>query len=194
MRQQQLCREHFRRGNATYAEIDDLSLAVRTRAIMQCAMITGIANSRADRTVAATGAGNELAFALYRAANRMARMHKPFLEPLGLTFSQYLVLLELFAGTPRTVGDLCAKLAMETGTISPLLKRLATAGAVTRTRDMTDERRVLIDLTPSGEAIRERVLAVSEQIKSACQLDERGILDLRGTLDDLAWPADKSDR
>lgn len=157
-------------------------------------MESSLADSLSDEVFSPTGAGSELAFALYGAANRMARMHKPFLEPLGLTFSQYLVLLELFAGTPRTVGDLCAKLAMETGTITPLLKRLAIAGMVTRTRDVTDERRVLIDLTPSGEALRERVLAVSGQIRSACKLDEKGIQDLRCTLDDLAWPADKSDR
>ena len=141
-----------------------------------------------------SGAGSELAFALYGAANRMARMHKPFLEPLGLTFSQYLVLLELFAGSPRTVGDLGAKLGMETGTITPLLKRLAAAGTVTRTRDVADERRVLIDLTPAGEALRERVQAVSGQIRSACKLDEKGITALRGTLDDLVWPADKTDQ
>jgi DNA-binding MarR family transcriptional regulator len=124
----------------------------------------------------------------------MARMHKPFLEPLGLTFSQYLVLLELFAGTPRTVGSLCAKLGMETGTITPLLKRLAASGTVTRTRDVTDERRVLIELTPAGELLREPVQAVSGQIKTACKLDEKGISDLRGTLDDLAWPADKTNQ
>ncbi len=121
-------------------------------------------------------------------------MHKPFLEPLGLTFSQYLVLLELFAGTPRTVGDLGAKLGMDTGTITPLLKRLATGGTVTRTRDVADERRVLVDLTAAGEALRGKVLAVSGQIRSACKLDERGIADLRGTLDDLAWPAGKIDQ
>jgi DNA-binding MarR family transcriptional regulator len=141
-----------------------------------------------------SGAGNELSFALYGAANRMARMHKPFLEPLGLTFPQYLVLLELFAGTPRTVGDLGAKLGMDAGTITPLLKRLATGGKVTRTRDAADERRVLVDLTPAGEALRAQVQAVSGQIRSACALDEKGITDLRGTLDDLAWPADKTDR
>jgi DNA-binding MarR family transcriptional regulator len=141
-----------------------------------------------------SGAGSELAFALYGAANRMARMHKPFLEPLGLTFSQYLVLLELFVGTPRTVGSLCAKLAMETGTITPLLKRLAAAGMVTRTRDVTDERRVLIELTSAGEALREQVQAVSGQIKSACRLTEEDMASLRGTLDHLAWPADKADR
>ena len=144
--------------------------------------------------VDATGAGNELAFALYGAANRMARMHKPFLDPLGLTFSQYLVLLELYAGTPRTVGDLGAKLGMEAGTITPLLKRLALAGKVTRTRDTADERRVLVALTPSGEALREQVLAVSGQIRSACKLDEKGMVVLQATLDDLAWPADKPDQ
>lgn len=139
------------------------------------------------------GVGNELSFALYGAANRMARLHKPFLEPLGLTFSQYLVLLELFAGAPRTVGNLGAKLGMDTGTITPLLKRLAVAGKVTRTRDVADERRVLIDLTSAGEALRKQVCAVSGQIRSTCKLDEAGIASLRGTLDDLAWPADKID-
>lgn len=134
------------------------------------------------------GAGNELSFSLYGAANRMARMHKPFLEPLGLTFSQYLVLLELFARAPRTVGDLGIKLSMDTGTLTPLLKRLATAGKITRTRDVTDERRVLVDLTPDGEMLRESVLAVSGQIKTACKLDEQGVKDLQGTLDALALP------
>jgi DNA-binding MarR family transcriptional regulator len=76
------------------------------------------------------GASNQLPFALYGAANRMARLHKPFLEPLGLTFSQYLVLLELFAQSRRAVGDLGARLGMDTGTITPLLKRLAAAGKV----------------------------------------------------------------
>jgi DNA-binding MarR family transcriptional regulator len=154
-------------------------------------MVIKILSAIAAEASSPSGAGSELSFALYGAANRMARMHKPFLEPLGLTFSQYLVLLELFAGRPRTVGDLGAKLGMDTGTITPLLKRLAIAGKVTRTRDAADERRVLIDLTPAGEALRGQVQAVSGQIRSACKLDDKGIVDLRGTLDDLAWPAER---
>jgi DNA-binding MarR family transcriptional regulator len=137
------------------------------------------------------GAGKELSFALYGAANRMVRLHKPFLEPLELTFPQYLVLLELFAGAPRTVGELGAKLSMETGTLTPLLKRMEVSGRVTRKRDVTDERRVLIDLTPAGEALRDAALAISGQIKSACQLDERAIVDLKHTLHALGWPADR---
>lgn len=135
------------------------------------------------------GVRNEFSFALYGAANRMMLLHKPFLKPLELTFSQYLVMLELFAKTPRTVGDLGARLNMETGTITPILKRLETSGKVTRVRDVEDERRVLINLTSTGEALRADVLAISGQIRSACKLDPKGALDLKDTLNDLAWPA-----
>jgi DNA-binding MarR family transcriptional regulator len=134
----------------------------------------------------AEGVGSQLAFAVYGAANRMARMHKPFLEPLQLTFPQYLVLLELFAGTPRTVGELGKKLGMDTGTITPLLKRLAASGRVSRVRDPADERRVLVDLTPAGEALRVPVHAVSGQIRTACKLDERSAADFQRALDDFA--------
>ena len=73
--------------------------------------------------------GMQLSFAIYGAANRVARLHKPLLEPLGLTFPQYLVMLELFRSTPQTVGELGATLDMDTGTITPLLKRMQAADA-----------------------------------------------------------------
>ncbi len=134
----------------------------------------------------ALGVGNHLSFAVYGAANRMVRMHKPFLEPLQLTFPQYLVLLELFAGTPRTVGDLGKKLGMDAGTITPLLKRLETAGRVTRVRDLADERRVFVDLTAAGEQLRDPVRAVSGQIRTVCKLDEQSAADFQRALDDFA--------
>lgn len=130
----------------------------------------------------------QLSFALYGAASRVARMHKPFLEPLGLTFPQYLVMLELMAGTPRSVGELGAKLGMDTGTITPLLKRLALSGLVTRQRDARDERRVLIDLTPAGEQMRDDVWGVSGKIQSACRLTDESLILLRDTLDACARP------
>src|SRR5690606_32632347 len=133
--------------------------------------------------------GTQLSFALYGAANRMICLHKPLLEPLGLTFAQYLVMLELLDAAPRTVGDLGAKVAMDTGTITPLLKRLEVAGMVTRTRDSTDERRVLIALTASGESRREALWKVTDQIKTACQLTEQGLEELRETLNAFAQPA-----
>ncbi len=133
--------------------------------------------------------GIQLSFALYGAANRMARMHKPFLEPLGLTFPQYLVILELLDGAPLTVGSLGGRLDMDTGTITPLLKRLDAAGMVTRTRDPADERRVLVDLTPRGRAMEAEIRGITDKIKSACQLTDQGLDDLRRTLEALAHPA-----
>lgn len=133
--------------------------------------------------------GTQLSFALYGAHSRVVRLHKPLLEPLGLTFPQYLVVLDLLNAAPRTVGELGARLGMETGTLTPLLKRLQASGLVTRTRDAKDERRVLIDLTDASRALETEVRSVSGKIKAACKLTEQGMQDLRRTLDELAHPA-----
>lgn len=130
----------------------------------------------------------QLSFALYSAANRMARLHKPLLEPMELTFPQYLVLLELFSTAPQTVGQIGAKLGMDTGTITPLLKRLEASGRVSRRRDPADERRVLVTLTPDGEALRKPVRAVTKQIRTACELRGSDLTALRDTLEGLALP------
>ena len=134
--------------------------------------------------------GAQLSFALYGAANRMVRLHKPILEPLGLTFPQYLVMLELLDGAPVSVGILGNRLGMDTGTITPLVKRLEGAGLVTRTRDPGDERRVMVDLTPVGRALESDIRRVPDRIKTLCQLTERDFDDLRVTLDGLGHPAE----
>jgi len=134
--------------------------------------------------------GTQLSFALYGAANRMVRLHKPFLDPLGLTFPQYLVMLELLDGAPVSVGVLGNRLAMDTGTITPLVKRLEAAGFVTRTRDPSDERRVMVDLTPVGRALESDIRRIPDKIKSLCQLTEADFENLRVTLDGLGHPAD----
>jgi DNA-binding MarR family transcriptional regulator len=118
----------------------------------------------------------------------MIRLHRPLLEPLGLTFPQFLVMLALYEDAPRSVGDLGSVLGMETGTLTPLLKRLQAAGLVTRTRDSSDERRVLIDLTEAGRALREEACAVPEKIETACRLSNDELASLRDTLDGLARP------
>lgn len=133
--------------------------------------------------------GTQLSFALYGAANRMVRLHKIHLEPLGLTFPQYLVMLELLDNAPQTVGALGRRLDMDTGTITPLLKRLDAAGLLTRTRDPDDERRVLVELTSKGRALDADLRGVTDKIKSACQLTDDGVDELRRTLETLAHPA-----
>jgi MarR family transcriptional regulator, organic hydroperoxide resistance regulator len=132
--------------------------------------------------------GRQLSFALYSASNRVIRLHRPFLEPLGLTYPQFLVMLALYEDAPRSVGDLGHELGMETGTLTPLLKRLQTAGLVTRTRDSADERRVLIDLTQAGRALKEEACSVPEKIETACRLSNDQLAELRDTLNEVARP------
>ena len=129
--------------------------------------------------------GKQLSFALYGATSRMIRSHRPFLEPLGLTFPQFLVMVTLYEKIPRTVGEIGAELGMDNGTLTPLLKRLVSAGLVTRMRDAEDDRRVLINLTANGEAMREDVLSIPAKIESACKLTNRDLADLRDTLNNL---------
>ena len=129
--------------------------------------------------------GKQLSFALYGATSRMVRSHRPFLEPLGLTFPQFLVMVTLYEKIPRTVGEIGAELGMDNGTLTPLLKRLVSAGLVTRERDAQDDRRVLINLTANGEALREDVLSVPAKIESACKLSNKDLADLRDTLNNL---------
>jgi DNA-binding MarR family transcriptional regulator len=128
----------------------------------------------------------QLSFALYGAANRMARLHKPLLDPLGLTFPQYLAVLELLDESPVSVGVLGSRLGMDTGTITPLVKRLEAGRVVTRTRDPSDERRVIVDLTGHGRSLEEQVRGVTNQIKTLCKLTDQSMDDLVLTLEALA--------
>lgn len=128
----------------------------------------------------------QLSFALYGAANRIMRMHRRFLEPLGLTFPQYLVILDLLEASPGLVGKIGAKLGLDTGTTTPLLKRMEQSGLIARKSDLLDKRRVLVELTPAGQALQASVWAVADQIKSACQITDRQADALRKELDGLA--------
>ena len=128
----------------------------------------------------------QLSFALYGAANRVIRMHRPFLEPLSLTFPQYLVILVLLDMSSGSVGAIGAKLGMDNSTITPLLKRMEQSGLLGRRRDIKDERRVLVELTPAGRALRTSVLEISGQVTRACQITDRQADDIRKVLDDLA--------
>ena len=102
------------------------------------------------------GLDSHLCFALYTASNHMTRMFVPFLRKLGVTYPQYLVLVVLWERGPQGVGDLATALQMDFGTLSPMLKRIESKGLVTRRRQPSDERRVLVDLTPKGVALRRR--------------------------------------
>lgn len=102
------------------------------------------------------GLDNHLCFALYAASNHMTRIFVPFLKKLGVTYPQYLVLVALWERGSQGVGDLASILGMDFGTLSPMLKRIEKNGLVARRRDSSDERRVVVSLTPKGHALRKR--------------------------------------
>lgn len=116
--------------------------------------------------------GNRLCFSVYAAAHAFNRAYRPLLEPLGLTYPQYLALLALWEEDDRTVKALGEMLYLDSGTLTPLLKRLETAGLVRRRRDEKDERLVRISLTAAGAAMRETASHVPDAI--ACQVGDAG--------------------
>ena len=117
---------------------------------------------------------NQICFAVYSAAHAFNRVYKPLLDRLGLTYPQYLVMLVLWErdNVPlKTIGE---RLFLDSGTLTPLLKRLEAAELIKRTRSKEDERQVLIELTADGEALREKAKSVPQSIlaASACSVGE----------------------
>jgi DNA-binding MarR family transcriptional regulator len=123
-----------------------------------------------------------LCFALYSASGLMTRLYRPLLEPLGLTYPQYLTMLALWEHAPRTVGEVGEALGLDSATLTPLLKRLEASGMVTRRRDPADERRVLVEPTPQGWALRESAKAVSAAMRCHSPLDGDELKSLHQTL------------
>ena len=124
----------------------------------------------------------QLCFALHTATRAMNATYRPVLEELGVTYPQYLVLLALWERDGRGVGDLCEQLQLDTGTLSPLLKRLETLGLVERHRLATDERRVEIRLTTAGNDLRGAACDIPRHIAGAAQL---GLAEMEALRDAL---------
>ena len=117
---------------------------------------------------------NQICFAVYSTAHAFNRVYKPLLDRLGLTYPQYLVMLVLWERDDVPLKDIGERLLLDSGTLTPLLKRLEAAELVRRTRSTEDERQVLVALTPKGDALREKARAVPQSIlaASACSVGE----------------------
>src|SRR6267154_2150226 len=118
--------------------------------------------------------GNQICFAIYSAAHAFNRVYKPLLDRLGLTYPQYLVMLVLWERDDVPLKDIGERLFLDSGTLTPLLKRLEAAELIRRTRSSEDERQVLIALTSQGHALKEKARAVPQSIlsASACSVGE----------------------
>jgi len=110
---------------------------------------------------------NQFCFALYSASHAMTKTYKPMLDRLGLTYPQYLVMLVLWENDAILVKEIGARLFLDSGTLTPLLKRLETNGLVTRNRDPHDERQVRIALSEHGRALREQASTIPAQVLCA---------------------------
>src|SRR4051794_24362352 len=125
---------------------------------------------------------DQLCFALYAASRAVTARYRPMLDELGLTYPQYLVMMLLWEDDNQTVGQLGTKLALDSGTLSPLLKRLTAAGLVTRHRRIEGERPGSISLTHEGRALHHRALPISQKIIGAIGLATPGFYDLKQRL------------
>ena len=125
---------------------------------------------------------SQLCFLVYRLHRALNERYRPVLADLGLTYPQYLVMLVLWESEPVTVGDLGARLHLDSGTLSPLLKRMEGAGLVTRTRSVDDERSVRISLTGAGRDLRTRAKHVPVWIGSCIADTAADASQIRRTL------------
>jgi MarR family transcriptional regulator, organic hydroperoxide resistance regulator len=131
----------------------------------------------------------QVCFALSVAARSVVALYRPVLEPLGLTHPQYLVMLALWERSPRSVKDLSAALALDPGTLSPLLKRIEAAGLVTRRRHPADERVLAVTLTVAGEQLREQAEKVPPAIVARLGIDIPELENLHAALTQLITAA-----
>jgi DNA-binding MarR family transcriptional regulator len=117
---------------------------------------------------------NQLCFAVYSASLAMTKLYKPLLDKLKLTYPQYLVMLVLWERDGLMVSELGERLSLDSGTLTPLLKRLEANGLVARIRDVTDERRVHVSLSTAGRRLKARAAAVPACLMAAsqCSIEE----------------------
>lgn len=120
----------------------------------------------------------QLCFPLYAAARKVVNAYTPYLKPLGLTYTQYIVLMCLWERGSMTVGDLCARLYLDNGTITPLVKRMERDGYVTRSRCREDERVVRICVTERGWALREQAGEIPARLSGCVSLSREDAYQL----------------
>ena len=129
--------------------------------------------------------GNQLCFPLYAASRNVINLYTPYLKPLRLTYTQYITLLALWEKDGVTVGELCGKLMLDNGTLSPLLKKMQQEGLVERKRSEEDERVVVITLTEEGRALQEKAKDIPVKVARCVDLPPEKAMMLYSLLSEL---------
>lgn len=128
---------------------------------------------------------NQLCFLVYACSRAMTNAYRPMLVDLGLTYPQYLVMLVLWEEGEISVKQLGKKLYLDSGTLTPLLKRMKAAGLITRTRAKSDERSVVVHITPEGESLKQKAITVPEKLFCRAGLTPEQFYLLRQQLSDI---------
>ncbi len=126
---------------------------------------------------------NQLCFAIYACSRKMTQLYRPLLNQLNITYPQYIVLLVLWEKNQQTVTELGEQLLLDSGTLTPLLKRMEKNGIVQRSRLESDERKVVIKLTKEGEALKERAFQIPEKMFCQIGLSTDEFLHLKNDLE-----------
>lgn len=128
---------------------------------------------------------NQICFPLYAASRQITALYRPLLEALGLTYPQYLVLMVLWEHQEITVKQLGELLLLDSGTLTPLLKRMEEKGWVERTRSREDERVVNISLTTAGKKLKQKAAPIPEQLVCGIEMKEKDLKTLRDLLNKM---------
>jgi DNA-binding MarR family transcriptional regulator len=115
---------------------------------------------------------NQLCFPIYACSHEIIKKYKPFLDKIGLTYTQYITMMVLWDRQEISARDLGIMLHLDSGTLTPLLKRMQGMGLITRTRSDADERVLNVKITPSGNALKEKAASIPKQIRSCVDLTE----------------------
>jgi MarR family transcriptional regulator, organic hydroperoxide resistance regulator len=126
---------------------------------------------------------NQLCFSLYSGARSIVRKYKPFLDPLNLTYTQYICLLVLWEKDKISVKQLGERLMLDSGTLTPLIKKLETQGLLKRVRQIDDERMISIELSEKGLALKDAAKDIPFKIASCLNIDLKQAIQLKLTLD-----------
>jgi DNA-binding MarR family transcriptional regulator len=128
---------------------------------------------------------NQLCFALYACSRSLTRLYRPLLKTLEITYPQYLVLMVLWENNQQSVKELGERLLLDSGTLTPLLKRMEKNGLLERSRSIEDERKVFVQLTDKGNALKEQAFAIPEQMFCQSGLTVEEFIRVKGDLEDL---------
>lgn len=128
---------------------------------------------------------NQLCFPLYAAAKEVIRRYRPLLDPIGLTYTQYITMMAMWEHKRLTVKELGELLLLDSGTLTPLLKKMETKGWIRRERNDIDERKVTVSLTTSGEELHDTVAQVPVKMRQCVTLDSSEAIELHRLLHKL---------